>query len=210
MGAWNGPLWIPAWQLHDRDPTLIMWKVLPNFHYNFVVPFSYCIILFRLCITTWVVQPSDATTWPGFMFSLEKKWECSLINKYPLKIIPSFLILLKFIFFPICPMMLVIGFTHTPISGSRGDHEKCDVSNTSSEACSKEAVRLYRRGNAKLPKSIWLSRKSSQEITQNFVYWENKVLSELSCLRVWLKKERGSSPQSPLTKTMGSNLSVNL
>ena len=28
MGAWNGPLWIPAWQLHDRDPTLIMWKVL--------------------------------------------------------------------------------------------------------------------------------------------------------------------------------------
>ena len=27
MGAWNGPLWIPAWQLHDRDPTLIMWKV---------------------------------------------------------------------------------------------------------------------------------------------------------------------------------------
>ena len=27
MGKWNGPLWIPAWQLHDRDPTLIMWKV---------------------------------------------------------------------------------------------------------------------------------------------------------------------------------------
>ena len=30
MGAWNGPLWIPAWQLHDRDPTLIMWKVGGN------------------------------------------------------------------------------------------------------------------------------------------------------------------------------------
>ena len=26
-GKTNGPLWIPAWQLHDRDPTLIMWKV---------------------------------------------------------------------------------------------------------------------------------------------------------------------------------------
>merc|ERR1712083_717885 len=30
MGAWNGPLWIPAWQLHDRDPTLIMWKAVYN------------------------------------------------------------------------------------------------------------------------------------------------------------------------------------
>ena len=26
-GKWNGALWIPAWQIHDRDPTLIMWKV---------------------------------------------------------------------------------------------------------------------------------------------------------------------------------------
>jgi len=30
MGKWNGPLWIPAWQLHDRDPTLIMWKAVYN------------------------------------------------------------------------------------------------------------------------------------------------------------------------------------
>ena len=26
-GLTNGALWIPAWQLHDRDPTLILWKV---------------------------------------------------------------------------------------------------------------------------------------------------------------------------------------
>jgi len=30
VGKVNGPLWIPAWQLHDRDPTLIMWKACFN------------------------------------------------------------------------------------------------------------------------------------------------------------------------------------
>jgi len=29
-GRTNGALWIPAWQLHDRDPTLIMWKACFN------------------------------------------------------------------------------------------------------------------------------------------------------------------------------------
>ena len=29
-GKINGALWIPAWQLHDRDPTLIMWKACYN------------------------------------------------------------------------------------------------------------------------------------------------------------------------------------
>ena len=30
MGAKNGKLWIPAWQLHERDPTLILWKAVYN------------------------------------------------------------------------------------------------------------------------------------------------------------------------------------
>ena len=30
MGRINGKLWIPAWQLHDRDPTLILWKAVYN------------------------------------------------------------------------------------------------------------------------------------------------------------------------------------
>ena len=30
MGRHNGKLWIPAWQLHDRDPTLILWKAVYN------------------------------------------------------------------------------------------------------------------------------------------------------------------------------------
>ena len=30
MGTTNGKLWIPAWQLHDRDPTLILWKAVYN------------------------------------------------------------------------------------------------------------------------------------------------------------------------------------
>jgi len=30
VGRVNGALWIPAWQLHDRDPTLIMWKACYN------------------------------------------------------------------------------------------------------------------------------------------------------------------------------------
>jgi len=30
MGRNNGKLWIPAWQLHDRDPTLILWKACYN------------------------------------------------------------------------------------------------------------------------------------------------------------------------------------
>ncbi|XP_023331570.1 39S ribosomal protein L13, mitochondrial [Eurytemora carolleeae] len=29
-GVTNGALWIPAWQLHDRDPTLILWKACYN------------------------------------------------------------------------------------------------------------------------------------------------------------------------------------
>ena len=79
------------------------------------------------------------------------------------------------IFFSICLSCLIWFYS----SGARGDHEKCDVSNTSSEACSKEAVGLYRGGNAKLSKSLWLSRKSSQEMIQIFelVYWGNKVLT---------------------------------
>ena len=30
MGRHNGKLWIPAWQLHDRDPTLVLWKAVYN------------------------------------------------------------------------------------------------------------------------------------------------------------------------------------
>merc|ERR1712029_219250 len=30
MGRTNGKLWIPAWQLHERDPTLILWKAVYN------------------------------------------------------------------------------------------------------------------------------------------------------------------------------------
>ena len=30
VGGVNGQLWIPAWQLHDRDPTLILWKACYN------------------------------------------------------------------------------------------------------------------------------------------------------------------------------------
>merc|ERR1712112_667104 len=30
MGRINGKPWIPAWQLHDRDPTLILWKAVYN------------------------------------------------------------------------------------------------------------------------------------------------------------------------------------
>jgi len=30
VGRKNGALWIPAWQIHDRDPTLIMWKACYN------------------------------------------------------------------------------------------------------------------------------------------------------------------------------------
>lgn len=32
-GAWGkalGPKWIPAWQLHERDPTLVLWKACYN------------------------------------------------------------------------------------------------------------------------------------------------------------------------------------
>ena len=34
MGKNNGGLWIPAWQLHDRDPTLIQWKAVYNNMYG--------------------------------------------------------------------------------------------------------------------------------------------------------------------------------
>ena len=50
MGAWNGPLWIPAWQLHDRDPTLIMWKVLPNFYCNFLWFHFRILLVLHHCI----------------------------------------------------------------------------------------------------------------------------------------------------------------
>ena len=36
----------------------------------FIVP------VFRLCTTTWVAVPSDATIWPGFTFSQGKRWKC--------------------------------------------------------------------------------------------------------------------------------------
>ncbi len=47
MGRINGPLWIPAWQLHDRDPTLIMWKV------------SFRIVLIEMVLDTESFSVSD-------------------------------------------------------------------------------------------------------------------------------------------------------
>ena len=45
-------------------------------------------------------------------------------------------------------------------TGARGDTEECDFSNTSSEACSQEVDRLFRRRKTKLSESIWLFRES--------------------------------------------------
>ena len=105
---------------------------------------------------------------------------------------------------------LVLIYIHH--SGSRGDHEKCDISNTPSEAGSKETVGLYRGGSAKLSKSFWLSRKSSQEIIP--VFWFELFIerikrpssSELSCFQMWLKKKRSASSRSSFAKTLSSNL----
>ena len=44
--------------------------------------------------------------------------------------------------------------------GARGDNEECDFSNTSSEACSQEVDRIFRRRKTKLSESIWLFRES--------------------------------------------------
>ena len=130
MGAWNGPLWIPAWQLHDRDPTLIMWKVS-------------CIGFLHL---SQVPQPTthDSVTnyiqavYNNMSGSAFRRNNMARLHVYPEEEVEK------------ADFKLVSSYTHINHSGARRDHEKRDFSNTSSEACTQETVGFYRRGKAEL------------------------------------------------------------